>query len=519
MESPPGTSHTRRLVLEQLGQMLVVASGFLDRLLLTALLLRSWDVSTFEAWSTCIALSSMVSLFELGFNLFFNNQLMIEMERGNRDALREVYATGNGLFLLSAVVGFAALFAVIFAWQPFGENADGSVFVAAIVLCAANSAKIALCAVYSLYRANREYGRFAAIQGISEIVRIAGVGLVVWFGASIVEASIASAVATTTIAVVFVTVDTRRRYFPHGYLVQLPSSGSLRGIFASSSLYMAQAVPVMLFISMPIIVLQKMTLAPGLIAIFVLVRTLSNVARAPLQSAGIVFGQEVGRLLAIQDIQGARRVTESSSRLFAVASGLASGVLLAGGAPLTRLWTGEESNFDSGLMLAAATPMILTPVAVLIHNVLVSHQAPLLPAVARGVQLVVTLFAFIVIGDLDAPLQMLSALSIGEVFGFAPVAYLAMAQLIPGLALRFHLHNLALALSTTALAASVTAVFLSAFEPEGNMELFVVFSLVGLLLFPAGFFMGVAPDGRRELMARIALSVRSVRNRGEGRGQ
>jgi hypothetical protein len=499
--------------------MLVVASGFLDRLLLTALLLRSWDVSTFEAWSTCIALSSMVSLFELGLNLHFNNQLMIEMERGNRDAVREVYAAGNGLFLVSSIVGFAALVAVIFAWQPLGESADDAVYGAAIVLCAANSAKIALCAVYSLYRANREYGRFAAIQGISEIIRIAGVGVVVWLGASIVEASIASAVATTGVAVLFVVFDTRRRYFPHGYPVQLPNRGALRGILASSSLYMAQAVPVMLFISMPIIVLQKMVLAPGAIATFVLVRTLSSVARAPLQSAGIVFGQEVGRRIAIQDMQGARRVTESSARLFAALSGLASGVLLAGGALLTRLWTGAESHFDAGLMLAAVTPMVLTPVAVLIHNVLVSHQAPLLPAVARGFQLVVTVVAFIGIGALDAPLQMMSALSIGEVFGFAPIAYFATAQLIPGLALRFHLRNLALALSTAAFAAVLTAALLGVVEPEGNLELVGVFSLVALLLIPAGFFAGVDRDGRRELVERAAPFVRSHRLRGEDRRQ
>ena len=204
---------------------------------------------------------------------------------------------------------------------------------------------------------------------------------------------------------------------------------------------MAQALPVMLFMSMPIIVLQKKALAPGMIAGFVLVRTLSNVARAPLQSAGIVFGQETGRRISISDGGGARRVTKSAARLFAVSSGLASGVLLAGGEPLTYLWTGSDAHFDEPLMVAATLPMILTPVAVLIHNILVSHQAPLMPAVARGVQLLLTLVAYSAASVLDAPLRMMVALSIGEIFGFAPVAYLAAAQLIPGLALSFHLRS------------------------------------------------------------------------------
>ncbi len=107
----------------------------------------------------------------------------------------------------------------------------------------------------------------------------------------------------------------------------------------------------------------------------------------------------------------------------------------------TYLWTGSDAHLDEPLIVAATLPMILTPVAVLIHNILVSHQAPLMPAVARGVQLLLTLVAYSAASVLDAPLRMMVALSIGQIFGFAPVAYLAAAQLIPGLALSFHLRS------------------------------------------------------------------------------
>ena len=298
--APSGRSHTQRLVLEQLGQMLVVASGFLDRLLLTALLLRRWDISTFEAWSACIALSATVSLFELGFNLYFNNQLMIEMERGDRAAFLKTYSVGNSLFACSAVGGFALLVGLIFVAEPLGAQVDSRVVLTAIVLCGANSAKIALCAVYALYRANRDYARFAAIQGMSEIARVGFVVTAVALGADLLDAAVTSAIATTCVAVVFVVLDTRRRYFPHAYAFRIPHRRDVRGILGTSTLYMAQAVPLMLYASLPVIVLQKMELAPGLLASFVLIRTLANVARTPLQSVGIVMGQEAGRRIAVE---------------------------------------------------------------------------------------------------------------------------------------------------------------------------------------------------------------------------
>jgi hypothetical protein len=65
----------------------------------------------------------------------------------------------------------------------------------------------------------------------------------------------------------------------------------------------------------------------------------------------------------------------------------------------------------------------------------------------------------------------------------------------------------------------LTAALLGVVEPEGNLELVGVFSLVALLLIPAGFFAGVDRDGRRELVERAAPFVRSHRLRGEDRRQ
>lgn len=506
--APSGRSHTQRLVLEQLGQMLLVASGFLDRLLLTALLLRSWDISTFEAWSACIALSATVSLFELGFNLYFNNQLMIERERSDDAAFRNTYAVGNSLFACSAIGGFVLLVGLVLVAEPLGSQADWRTLLTAIVLCGANSAKIALCSVYALYRANRDYARFAAIQGVSEIIRVSAVVVAVALDADLFEAAVTSAIATTLVAVAFVVVDTRRRYFPHAYDFRLPHRKDVRGILGTSTLYMAQAVPLMLYTSLPVLVLQKMALAPGALASFVLVRTLANVVRMPLQSVGIVMGQEAGRRIAVEDRDGARRLMETTGRLFAVVSGLTSGLLLAAGDLLTRFWTGSHELFDGSLMIAAVLPMILTPAAVLSHNILSSYQVPTLPAIGRWVQFGVTLVAYLSISQESLPIRMMAALSLGEIIGYAPIAYWAISRLVAGAGWRFHAGNLSLSLASTAFGAVVTNFSLALVRPFGDVAILAGFASVGLIFGVGILFVGVNREGRRLLIDQMVSPLR-----------
>lgn len=506
--APSGRSHTQRLVLEQLGQMLIVASGFLDRLVLTAFLLRRWDVPMFEAWSACIALSATVSLFELGFNLYFNNQLMIERERGDDAAFRKTYAIGNSLFACSAIGGFALLVGLLFVAEPLGSRADSRTLLTAIVLCGANSAKIALCSVYALYRANRDYARFAAIQGGSEIVRVVAVVAAVVLGADLLEAAVTSAIATTLVTVGFVVLDTRRRYFPHAYDFQIPHRQDVRGILGTSTLYMAQAVPLMLYTSLPVLVLQKMHLAAGALASFVLIRTLANVVRMPLQSVGIVMGQEAGRRIAIEDRDGARLLMETTGRLFAVVSGLTSGLLLTAGELLIRYWTNSHELFDGRLMVAAALPMILTPAAVLSHNILSSYQVPTLPAIGRWVQFGVTVVAFLFMARYAIPIRMMAALSLGEIVGYAPVAYWAVSRLVAGAGWRFHAGNLGLSLVSTAFGAVVTQFTLARVRPYGDAAILAGFAAVGSIFAMGVFFVGLNREGRRRLIDQMVSPLR-----------
>lgn len=494
-------NHSRRLFTEQLGQLLVLASSFLDRLLLTGLLVRRWRVDTFETWAACLAVSALASLFELGFNLYFNNQMMIEMERGENAALRKTYAIGNTMFAAGAILSFICLIAYVVAAHPFAERIDNQALIATIVLSAASAAKIGMCAVNSLYRANRDFGRFSTIQAISEFTRIASIVVAVFCGGHLVSAAFVSAASTTAVSVIFVLVDTRKRYFPHAYLLLQPRRAEMTPILRISTVYMAQAVPLLLFTAVPVLALGKMQLASGMLGAFVLMRTLANLARAPLQSLGIVFGQEVGRRLAIDDRAGAQTVMRRGARLFAVVSGLSNGFLLIAGAELMRLWTGTRALFDWPLLIAALAPMILGSAAVLAHNILSSYQSPKIPAFGRWVQLLLSVIAFAALRPLPAPLRMMSSLAIGELAGYAPIAYWAIARLIPSAGIRFHVANLATVLSSILLAGGTTWMLERVFVPFGQIGILIGFAIIGALLAIATFALGIDQESRQQILA------------------
>ncbi len=499
------TGHARRLVSEQLAQLILVASGFFDRLVLTAIVLRFWGIATFEIWSAAIAITALISLFELGFNIYFNNQMTMEMERGDVDTYRRTLASGNTIFAATGVLALILALGFIWTSDPTGSGRQLDAMLAASALCIAASARISLCAVYAMYRANREYARFAFLSAFAEFLRVIGIVASVVLGAGLLGAAIVSASITIAVTVVFVLVDTNRRFHPHKLVFGWPARHELRRMLSMSLLYLAQLIPVILWTSLPVLYLQNLGLASGMLAGFVLIRTLANIARTPMQSLGTVFGQECGRCIAVGDLPGALRVLQNGARLFAVTSGLMSGLLLIGGAQITKVWTGSTALYDPAMMAAAIIPMALVTATLLVHNVLMCAQAPARPAAARWVQLLVSVVTYLLLPGLAPPLRMMVALAAGEIAGYAPVAYDAMARLIPGSGIRFHVINVAAVLASIGLGGGTMHLMLMLFGTADTVSIILALAVTGLLFALYILVFGIGRKERLLLLNQFIL--------------
>lgn len=54
-------------------QLLSLALGMVDRILVTALMLRVWGVGVFEDWSVLIAMAALLGFLDLGLHQMFSN--------------------------------------------------------------------------------------------------------------------------------------------------------------------------------------------------------------------------------------------------------------------------------------------------------------------------------------------------------------------------------------------------------------------------------------------------------------
>lgn len=497
-------SHLRRLIVEQASQVLSVIATLADRVLLTAVLLRMWGATGFEAWSTCIAIVGLVSMFELGFNLYFNNRLMEEHEQGRLEDARHTLFIANTIFLSAA--GLCIVASVILQRYVALPDVQGA-SLAVLAMCLAIALRIAVTAYYSLYRANRQYARLVLLQGTGECIRIIVAAAVCLAGGGLLEVALAATLFALVPQVIVPIVDGLTRFAPRRIGFAIPSREELTRIVGTSSAFFAQSVPNILLISLPVLYMSSLSLGTGALATFVLIRTLSGFPRALLLQFGVSLGQEATRRLAAGDPAGGLDVTQHSLRLYSAASGAIAGLLLAAGYDIVVLWTGNSRYFDALYLGIAVLPMIVAASSTMSLCVLMSTNVPKYAAIGRWVQLSLTGLLALVLPIDDTVLRCLLALSLGEILGFVPFAYLGLARLMPGLGARIHLYEMLITLC--AMAAVFIAIRASRMELEpvenvARLALVAAGALICLVVIPV---LGLRKQVRQALLEKLALSA------------
>jgi O-antigen/teichoic acid export membrane protein len=497
-------THFRRIVTEQVSQVIGIASGFLDRFVLTAVLFRFWGASLFETWSVCVALAGLVSLFEFGFSLYFNNRIMIEAEQGRHEKARHCYLLSNTILVTCALAGFLVVACFVLLYSPQGEAHSEASSVAVLALSAASAFRIAAGGPSALYRAHREYARLVLIQVAAEVLRIVVALCVALLGGRLVAVSIGAAAAIIAVQFMFVVFDTRRR-FGYPFAFALPRRRDMGEVLSMSMAYFAQLVPIILLTYLPVLLIHDLSAQVGLLAGFVTLRMLSALPRTFLQSGGIVIGQECARRFALKDSTSAFTVLSEAMRMFAVLSGLATGVLLGGGREIVQLWTGDADLFRFDQFLAAVLPMALAANSVLAHNVLAASNAPYLAAAGRWLQ-----FALTAAIMMDAPvrgpvLRMFLALSLGEMLGFVPLVYYAVARLVPAANFVFQAKAILLTIVAAAIGAGATSTILAFADPGSAVSKCLALALALSICGTVVPWLGLSQTARNALMTTMIL--------------
>ncbi len=486
--------------------MLSVGTVLLDRVVLTGVLFRSWDRPTFELWSAVAAVAGLLAMFELGFNLYVNNRLTSEIERGRAEIAERILAEMNTVLAVCALAALACLACLVFCdVVPVDRVVPGTEAAGVLVLMSLGTAgRILACGSYGLYRANRQYARLTVILSSGEFLRILLTGGIVLVGGGMFAAAMATSAAVLGVQIFYILWDSSRRFPRFAFRFRVPSGQDLREVSKISFGYFAQNVPFVLLTHLPVIALAQAHASAGALSAFILVRTLTGLPRSILQALGIVAGQETGRRIALEDHAGAFATVQHSARAFAVISGLSAGSLLAAGGLIGTIWTGNGGIFTFAMLAAGLTPMLLAPHAPLNQTILGSTNSPWFAAIGRWLHLAIAATAGLLMPVDDLPLRALLSLALGEVVGFAIVSQYGVRRLVRKAHWQFTVQMCCLCLASAAIACGVTFLLLHVAHPAGLAGELAALTVSMAICAVAMYRLGLERSTRIALFSRLS---------------
>src|ERR1700761_5258118 len=102
----------RRATSNIAAQVVSLAAGFIDRIVLVGLLLREWGAETFADYAIIQSWAGLLLMVELGAQIYFQNEEQAAFVKGDKERFRRVAATHLGLSL-AVVAPLAALFTAL----------------------------------------------------------------------------------------------------------------------------------------------------------------------------------------------------------------------------------------------------------------------------------------------------------------------------------------------------------------------------------------------------------------------
>ncbi|SEF14557.1 Membrane protein involved in the export of O-antigen and teichoic acid [Rhizobiales bacterium GAS191] len=396
----------------------------LDRLALTACLIRFWGIAAFEHWSILLAATSLFTLFDLGLQMHFGNRLTLEAAMGRPHVAQSLYRGSNTIFLSLAFCG--ALVAIgVFSVPGLREmlgvryalSVDDQWIAAALTLAVAT--KVAMTNLISVYRLRRAFGRGTTLVSLIDVVRILSVAGWAIFGFGPISGAIATALVTLVGFAFLIPMDISRRFPDFHMKFDRPTMLTMKGAFSNGGMFFLQNFQNLAMNQLPVLLIGSTVSATGALASFLLIRTLLNFSRLLIFQVVQVLGMECARLAAEDRWALLDRLYRHTNLCIAAISGCLCGGMLTFGQPILTFWTGQPGLYRHDLMLVMIMPLLCVPSSLLANTFLAYSNRPFYPTFGRGLHLCVAVLLFLLAPFDDISFRLTFAIYIGEVMGFA----------------------------------------------------------------------------------------------------
>lgn len=357
---PNGASGAmRRLLLgigsSALGQLISASQA----ILFVPLFLRAWGADGYGQWLALTALTSYLSLLDLGGQSYIGNLLAIDHTRGDTHAFGRKLSQAVSLFVAIALGAIAVVAGLLLGVVPVVEDrlqAERLGMLASpearlIVLFCASALLITIPGgvLVTVYRATGQFVRGTMVGNMARLIELSLYALLLNLAVTPVlyaSAILLSAVARTA----FVARDILRHVpASQGISLSLRRARQGRKYLKGSLLFWLLALSGAINQHGIVLVLAAVS-NPTTVAIYATHRTAAGLVSYVSAMVQAPLWPEFSRLWTEQRWDDLRRVALLALRLVPIASGVAALVLWAVLPLIYEVWTGRELKFQPVLL-------------------------------------------------------------------------------------------------------------------------------------------------------------------------
>lgn len=365
----------RRATSNIAAQVVSLAAGVIDRIVLVGLLLRVWGADTFASYAIVQSWAGLLLMVELGAQIYFQNEEQNAHVRGDKARFRRIAAIHLGLSLC-VVAPLAALFTLIVA----SGSADIALRLPHFDLVSArwmlwllgigNLLSVLRAPASTVFSATGDFAYVTLISAGSVVVNTLAAFAAVSLGAAPLTVAILFFLLYGVGAALFFHLALRARRGEWSAPPALPSRAEFLGAVNHVKWFALQMIAPTVWLQTPVLVFASRGVAGAEIAAFLLMRTMVNQIRQSFQFAAVGAGLEIATYSHAGEHARAWEITAQVGRMTSVISGVFVGGILAFGPTVTYYWAGEAGLYDPRIAAAMLIPLLIVaplqqPVALL----------------------------------------------------------------------------------------------------------------------------------------------------------
>lgn len=342
-----------------------LAVSFADRLVLVGVLIRVWGTDLYADWVTLLAVTSLLTFFEFGFQVHLGNSLNQAAAKNDKPGFQRLVGLGFTFYSVLAIAVLTLSTIVVFVLGVDGlltldSNVSANYGTVYLILTTILALRMGRNALTQIFRGYGEYHRI-----IWTDVRVVAAAIAGSVGLALSGSSPLGVAAAYLAAELFLgwglTTWTLRRRFPHLRMVpRIVRWTELWTVLSNLKWYaLLQGLPGIL-LYLPILIIGWLGLGGAALVGFVVQRTLVNFVRTLSATVSQAVGVELAHLVSSDRLSEVIHGITVLARFNAALAGAMFAGFLVFGEAVIELWTGEPNLGSVPILLLLLLPVIVT---------------------------------------------------------------------------------------------------------------------------------------------------------------